>query len=204
MLFSYRYTAQIDDIVRDNAQGHENMGGILGTDRAADDIHDFLNWLKRVINEYHKNISPEKLNDLLSKIQDLLQKHGSILKALSDILNILKIALFAAAACFTVTSIGSIFYVALSIGENFQSCFDKALSMTPDLYDALVAAGATVAMWIPGLSGWGAAAGSVIVSTPAGAIATVPLAIGVTAYAGWHIGRRKISQRQRQTVHVIT
>lgn len=167
-----------------------------GVGDTCNDIREFLKWLKQVIISYRKNIPEDKLRDLLSQIRAAVEKYVNIADALSGIVSILRTAFCILNICFTVLTLHNIYRLTLHIGENFQSQFDVRLSMMPDLYDTLVAAGTTLAMWVPGLGGWGAAAGTVLATTPAGAIAAVPLAIGLTAYTGWHFGRRKLANQQ--------
>lgn len=164
------------------------------------EVRDFIKWLKDVITSYRKNITPDEVRDILERIRALLEKHTRIVDALSDIVSILRTAFCILNICFTVAALYNVYCLTLHIGDSFQSHFNVPMSMMPDLCDTLVATGTTLAMWIPGLSGWGAAAGTVLATTPAGAIAAVPLLVGVTAYAGWHFGRRKLANRQTPAV----
>ncbi len=82
------------------------------------------------------------------------------------------------------------FYVGNLVGAQLKAIGPAPQGTKLDGTDAAILLGSTLFVWLPGMGAWGSLAGPIVLATPLGFIATVPLLAVCAVSIGSYIGRR--------------
>lgn len=162
-------------------------------------VKEFFEFLEKELTGYFRKSDPKFIREILDQIQKTLGLIevglDHVIKRLPEICQTLIAALGFAGLYFAVSTVKQVVWITFLIGGAYQSRYCAGeIGLLPDKVDVAAATVTALAMWLPGMSTWGAAAGTVLVTTPVGVIAAVPLFVGCGAYLGWHFGRRVVKR----------
>lgn len=147
-------------------------------------IKRFLKFLKSLLEEYAKSLSPEKVRAIGAQVELLLTNlnvtfNPTVLSSFVEKVNLILGGVHLLCEVCTVyyvfklsvlvgTAAGSFF--ALCVGGEVQNHLKVGAALS-------VAAATSVGVWLPGMLLWGSLAGPAIVVPVVGAVAAVPVAV---------------------------
>lgn len=174
-------------------------------------VKPLCDWLLLSLKEYKAHVKPQDLEQIstfammsLSRALDVINGCPELVTdvqkqvahtqlCLDNISTHIMQTLSLVDVILTLSVATTTFTLFLTIGEAFQKSFGSPIDWKPTWGDMTMLGTATIATWAPGMSIWGAAAGTVLLTTPVGVVASVPLICVASATAGFYLGRRALS-----------